>query len=162
MYRNFHLGCVKSTLFTRRSEQTDKLPVGGVIQDIADQVPDVQVVRLADVADRVKRAGILDPGVGDSIFINERCLGRSDQLIVLGGDDGDLVAGLSNGLAVIETLDGSAVRTHVVASRATDEVEDLANCSARGVTEEVGNVIDVRKGSGMGGRSDGGDLVDEV
>lgn len=152
----------KIGLFARRSKQADELPVRSVIQHVADQVPHVQVIRLANVTDGVKRASILNPSVGDSILIDEGGLGGSDELIVLGGDDGDLVTGLRNRGAVIQTLDGSTIGTNVVTSRATDKVENLADSSARGVAEGVGKVIDVSEGSGVSGRSDGRDLVDQV
>ena len=57
----------------RRAEAAhrDRRRLAG-IQRVVDQVPDVQVVRLTDVPDRVERAAVLDVLVGDTWFVHER------------------------------------------------------------------------------------------
>ena len=152
----------RNALFAGRPEQTHKLLIRSRVQHILDQVPHVQIIRLANVADRVKRAGILNPDVGHAVLLDERCRGGSNQLIVFGCDDGNLVAGLHNGGSIIQALDSRSIGTNIIASRATESIENFADSLTRRVTEQVGEVIEAREGSGVGRRGDGSNLVDQM
>lgn len=125
-------------------------------------MPDVQIISLADMSNRVVGTCVLDPGVRHTILVDESSLRGSHQLIVLRGDDSDLVAGLRNWGSVIQALDSCTIGTNVIASSAAKGMENLADRRTRGIAKEVGKIIDVSKGSSVGRRRNGRNLVHQV
>lgn len=125
-------------------------------------MPDVQIIGLTNVADGIQRAGILNPAICHAFLVNERCCRGSNQLIILGRNDSDTVAGLRNRGTIIQALDGWAIGAEIVASRATEGIEHFTNGCARPIAELVCEIVDAGECSGMGRRGDSCDLVDQV
>mgnify|MGYP005989186881 CR=1 FL=1 len=85
----------------------------------------------------VKGAVVLYVYVVDARFIDERSTGGCDELIVLGCDDGDLVAWLYDGPAVVELDNGLAGGRQLVAGVTAKCVEDSRHEVAGDVSKEV-------------------------
>lgn len=114
------------------------------------------------MADGIQRAGILNPAIRHAFLVDERCRRGSNQLIILGRDDSDTVAGLCNRGTIIQALDGWAIGAEIIASRATEGIEHFTDGCARLVAKLVCEIVDTGECSGMGRRGDGCDLVDQV
>lgn len=112
------------------------------------------------MADGVEGAVVLDVDVVDASLVDERGGGRGDELVVLGGDDGDLVAGLGNGLAVVESVDGIATSREVDTGLAAKFLKDRVDERVQG--QNVSQLAQVGKGGAVGGRRKGNHSLDNV
>lgn len=89
------------------------------------------------MTDGVKGAVVLYVYVVDAGLIDERSTGGRDKLIILGCNDGDLVARLYDGLSVVELDNGLAGGRQLVACVTAKGVEDNGHEVASDVSKQI-------------------------